>query len=97
MAEPITKEWLESNGYRPDQLLGYTKDLAHGPDGVTLTVAVGNYPWNSPAVTVLVAGFGVVTRNLTREHIEAIERVFEGAEIDHPDVAEFDEDSDDVT
>lgn len=92
-AEQITQEWLESIGFKHEPAFGMVKDIAEGPEESGLAMCVGHYPWNEPAVSLLIGGYGIVLTHIwTRGEIETLLQLLDGAGIDHPDVCEIDED-----
>lgn len=95
--ENITLEWLESIGFKLEPNFGAVKDIAEGPEETSLAICVGNHPWNSPAVTILIAGFGIVLPLLSRDDLTTLLRLLEGAQIDHPYAMEIDDDEFDVS
>lgn len=86
----ITLEWLQSLGFTKDEFFGMHKDVASGPDDTQVTVCVGTYPNNEPCVSIVIAGFGIVLRDLNRATIEQVLKLLEGCYIDHPDIADVD-------
>ncbi len=85
----ITIEWLEQNGFSRDRFFGFIRELSTGPEEITLCIAVGTYPFNVPCVSLVVGGFGIVTKAGTPEDVLTLIRLMDGAPLDHPYSAEI--------
>ncbi len=86
----MSVEWLEANGFKRSPLLGYVRHLSDGPEDTRLDIAFGTYPLNELCVSIIIAGFGIVTSAENTDDILALVRMLEGSPIDHPYVAEID-------
>lgn len=81
MSEPITLEWLEEQGFRPDPIMGRIRDLGR------MSITVGNFPCNAPCTAILCSGVVLVPNVRSREDILTLIRLLDGAVVDDSQVA----------